>query len=622
MSDIITTIIGDNSDNNSKWDNRYEQKQVLKRIGLGKVLSASSKYNSFQIGKKNIKYEDPASLINKKLIEHSASSELTDSKNMFNTHLSKITDGSFASFSIGYSEDIEILKLYYNSGISIGTKDLPLNPPFQFHPFDDVRYVIDGLPGDGFKQSAVNKTGRVYAENIRSNFQVIDIQLGQDVYHFDMLGFLSDKDAVSNADYLRGESIGAAFKSAVMNIADIAGGILDIITFGLFKGSKRFVDFKERMNLFFEYVNGLLFELSFAFGLTDKSEYNMTTNPEIADGTPEGDNGYFGNSNLNGVLTLQRVLGRSTEWSKQSFSANNLIRYVRFVIYKGSSVSESWSNSVSDHPLQDAINSIAEEQDTASKTGGMTIDPFSNPKEVIQQIMASKAKNWVGTSIGALGGAMSGKGRISLPNIWSNSSFSRSYSLNFKLYSPYGDKISVFENVYIPLMSLLAMSLPRKIGRLGYSSPFIIRIYSPGLFACNFGIVESINIQKGEEKNERTIDGISKYISVTLNIKDLIPEFTMSMTRGLFAPLHKENAQLNDWMWVLSGQTLAEKERSFRDIDKFIKNFKYKWNKVKNGDFVTNLYQGIPIINSILTETQKFSYTNSKEKVKNAISRY
>jgi hypothetical protein len=133
------------------------------------------------------------------------------------------------------------------------------------------------------------------------------------------------------------------------------------------------------------------------------------------------------------------------------------------------------------------------------------------------------------------------------------------------------------------------MSSPRQIGKVSYMSPFIVRCYSPGLFACNFGIVESMTITKSEEKNERTIDGYPKVMNVTITIKDLIPEFTLSINKGIFSSLHQNNLQLLDWLWVLSGQPLDYRERLFKKIETFAARSKLAIDNLINGKTLLNI---------------------------------
>src|SRR5699024_8216171 len=86
---------------------------------------------------------------------------------------------------------------------------------------------------------------------------------------------------------------------------------------------------------------------------------------------------------------------------------------------------------------------------------------------------------------------------VDIPEIWQSSSFSKNYSFNITLRAPYGDKVSIFQSIYIPLAMLIALAFPRSGGRNAYGTPFLIRAYSSGMFAIPLGIIDSFSITRG-----------------------------------------------------------------------------------------------------------------------------
>ena len=501
------------------------------------------------------------------------------------------------------------MKDFYNQGLGLGN-NIPLNPPFQFGLLDDVRLPFADTPSP-FSLGAYNALGRVYADNIKQNFQVVDFQMGMDVYNMNMGNFFGADSSGDVAAYLRGGEgnvVGEMLKTTVLSMAAIAQVAFDTVTLGLFK--KKFVDFKERMNLYFEYVNDLLFEMAYSMGLTKQDNLMSKTNSdgkavtEVNAPPPNSDGKSFeyesGSNALKGKFSIQAMMGRP-----EQLDINNKLRYIRFILNKGISVSETWSNMTEEHPLMSSMNEAAQAADAAGTTNGVSANPYADPMSIIKGMGTNAVNKNITVSMGALGAVAAGRGRMVLPNVWSNSNFSRSYTLTFKFYSPYGDKFSIFENCYVPMICMLAMSTPRQIGKISFMSPFIIRAYAPGLFACNFGIVESMTITKGDDKNERTIDGLSKVITVSLNIKDLIPEFTMTMGRGILGTLHSENVQLLDWMWILGGQSLEFKERFGGKIDKFIERTRLGISRVQSGEWAMNLFQKVPGVGAFQTVSQK-----------------
>ena len=106
-----------------------------------------------------------------------------------------------------------------------------------------------------------------------------------------------------------------------------------------------------------------------------------------------------------------------------------------------------------------------------------------------------------------------------------------------KLISPYGDKLSVFLNILVPIYHVLALALPRHdtSGIQGYVSPFLIRAYYKGIFNVDLGIISSLSINKGAE-GEWTKDGIPTVAELSFEIKDLYDGFFMS--QGSLIPMY------------------------------------------------------------------------------------
>lgn len=127
----------------------------------------------------------------------------------------------------------------------------------------------------------------------------------------------------------------------------------------------------------------------------------------------------------------------------------------------------------------------------------------------------------------SLGDAILGMNPM-FPEVWKDSSFSRSYTLNFKFHSPYGHPQAVYQNVLLPFTMLLSMVMPVMTNPGTYSEPFVFQLDCPGYFACDLGICTDFSFTKGGSENLWTVDGLPRQIDVNMSVKDLYPVLVAS----------------------------------------------------------------------------------------------
>ena len=118
--------------------------------------------------------------------------------------------------------------------------------------------------------------------------------------------------------------------------------------------------------------------------------------------------------------------------------------------------------------------------------------------------------------------------RVVYPELWSDSSYSRSISLEFNFVSPYGDPLSIFKYVYVPFCALACFALPRQAAENGYVSPFFVRADVPGLFTSDLALITDITWTKGGGNNLWTKDGLPRAMSVSITLSDLYPYLSIS----------------------------------------------------------------------------------------------
>ena len=510
----------------------------------------------------------------------------------------------------------------YVSDMGFGSANSPvINPPFQFNEHDDVR-------SDGYYP----KLGRIYNEDIRSNFPIGAFEVGRVKYSggiIDQLAkfvdFTGDDNPRLMSKMIKGEK--SLVTNTVAAIKGVVRGALELVTFPVkfLTGTdpSRAAAFVNDTGLYAMYVDETLAQLSVFMGFGkfsggDGFDINSRVDKDVANSVEDEDKLNEGTEN-DAIAAANSRLKHGLAYGKELFLTKtypgrmktptlyNILpgvsiaskKYIPFLLSKSVSTSESISNSTESNPLMSSVNEAAAAQQKKDATGA---DTTGNAVASIADMVKNKLKN-VLSSIGKgeSGYVMQGNGRMVLPNIWSNSTFSRSYSMTFDFRSPYGDDLSVFENVYIPLILLLVMASPRQIGKNSYTSPFVIRVSSRGWFNCPLGIITSMSIERGEDKNNWTITGKPSSVKVSMSIEDLTPSMMMGLDKGLFSSFMVNNDGFTSYLATLGGLSIADAKsllqglRRWADlidgaIDNFGKGFFSRFFMNHSDNFVVKTY--------------------------------
>lgn len=207
--------------------------------------------------------------------------------------------------------------------------------------------------------------------------------------------------------------------------------------------------------------------------------------------------------------------------------------YVNFYIDPNTTVSESISNTTQNSQLEDKFDGL----ESLVKEANLILNSASGNTDFI-----TGAFDWASGAIGDLANLMTvglfkdmlGLGEevlhgsnLIFPEIWTDSEYTKSFSIQINLASPYGDKEAIYLNIIVPMLHALCLALPRQSSPNSFNSPFLIRGYAQGWFAIDMGMVESITIDKGPEQSW-TVDGLPTEVKVTLNIKELYSNLMMS----------------------------------------------------------------------------------------------
>lgn len=266
-------------------------------------------------------------------------------------------------------------------------------------------------------------------------------------------------------------------------------------------------------------------------------------------------------------------------WDGYQASALDNTKWVAFRIEKDSdNASESFSNGLSDSSLQQTLNGFASNNrnmnlDAASMGTGIIglVDRWINKAKGITQAIGnvvSSAQNG-GALASIIGYLHSGNGYYDLPQQWSNSSFTRSVSINIRLRSRTGgDPLSVYTNIMVPFACILAGAMPRANGDSTYTSPFILRAYCRGMFSIPAGMITSLNITRGDSEFGWSIWRLPTTMSLNIQITDLSPVLFMGLQGGQAGPAaiwkrfkqaFANNTKEHEYLDTLSGLGLKQR---------------------------------------------------------------
>ena len=435
----------------------------------------------------------------------------------------KISDSNYESTE-------KYKRLAPHLGIGLGEATI-LNPQFQFNKRDDPR-----------TNPVYTKIGRIYSSEVMNNWPIVLFQPGRIKYHTGfakMLGLGSGAGMNETLIRTGGEGLLGVLSKLWTGVTDIVG-VVGSIGSAIFGGNK-VIEFRQARNLFKQYVEFLWKDLATIMGLYT-------------------DNGYCGSIK---DLDLNKVIPTNIMNAEGGSGVNVLNdQFISFRCSKDIIGSETFSNSTETNPLMESMNATASQNDEANPNGGETsgLGAITNGVKKLGLKMAS--------SFSEQAAVLSGKGRITLPDVFSSSSFSRSFTCSFKFHYPYGDPMGKFENLDIPFLTLLTMSAPRQIGKMSYTSPFAVRVFVKNKIMINYGLVESLSVTRGGDGNDWGPDGFPKSMSVEINIKDMEPNISLPLaSRG---PLRMAlesmfpSCGISEYLATLGGLSLDDMTHNFR----------------------------------------------------------
>lgn len=247
--------------------------------------------------------------------------------------------------------------------------------------------------------------------------------------------------------------------------------------------------------------------------------------------------------------------------------------FVQFFVDSGAGMSESSSNAVTQSKLQgifDSASDLSKEVAFIANSGSIKTEELTGSlneaMDALNEKLFEGGNGAITTMMSRLLSAGSNiiKGDTMIfPQIYQNSTYTKTYQIKVDLRAPLGNRLSYFLNILVPLFHLMALALPRQSTANSYSSPFLVKAYIPGVISCNLGIVQSIAIEKASHNADAwTVDGFPNEVSVTLDIVDLYSD--LSMTPNGDITLFLANSSLVEYIATNCGVNLVTPQLSNR----------------------------------------------------------
>lgn len=261
-------------------------------------------------------------------------------------------------------------------------------------------------------------------------------------------------------------------------------------------------------------------------------------------------------------------------------------QFVTFRVDNPGTVGESFSSTVRDSDIAGTVNSMS----SGARNMRFSVANGNVSDGIIGSTIGA-ATEFIGGIIGGVADAMSisglaslaGNAFVDIPKHWDGSTANLPrMQYTMELRAPYGNEVSRFQNLIVPLAMLLAGALPLSTGTQSYTSPFLCELYCRGRAQTRLGIIDSLEVTRGAGNVGWTQDGKPLGIDISFSVVDLSSVIHMPLTNGfagvsggpleIFKPggisrmLGADDTSFADYMAVLSGMGLTDQIYQVRKL--------------------------------------------------------
>lgn len=225
-------------------------------------------------------------------------------------------------------------------------------------------------------------------------------------------------------------------------------------------------------------------------------------------------------------------------------------QFVTFKVDNPGTVSESFGSSVKESAIAEKINGLS----SSARDMRFNLANGNIADNIVTKVIGGAVQtvtdllSGVAASFGVSGlASLAGNALVDIPKYWDSSTANLPrISFTMELRAPYGNDLSRYQNLMIPLAMILAGALPRSTGFQSYTAPFLTELFCKGRMQTRLGMIDSIEITRGTGNVGWTADGKPLGIDVSFSVVDLSSVMHMPITSGF---------NLND---VLTGNAISK----------------------------------------------------------------
>lgn len=217
-------------------------------------------------------------------------------------------------------------------------------------------------------------------------------------------------------------------------------------------------------------------------------------------------------------------------------------RGVSFAFDPVSSIQDSISNSIGESQFASLFNGVSDKsRELAFMLGNVDVDlDMIDQNEYTAQVKQVDAgifsKNPLTSPLVSIMSMLKNSAhgmRIRFPQLWQESSFSKSYSLDMKFITPYATKFCKWRYVLVPFFHIFALAAPQsKDSIINYSRPFLVKAFSRGYFNIEMGIIDQLSWKRYGDGEMLSVDGIPTEIDVSVDLTDMYQQLASSTHYG------------------------------------------------------------------------------------------